>query len=318
MKNNNTTLSTRSVHSRYIVAYEDVFDALDIYERSVYEALRYDADFSDPTKPVEKTIAELCEKSKVKERKVYYALDNLENKFFLIKRLNWENGTYGKTNCYEVAHHLNYFKPVENSEIEKKEIKPKKMCTKKDVHTNEKINEYNSKKGLHMVQGVLHMVQGCAHDPVIEKVKKAECETLFEIFWTIYPINKNKHRAAQLWEKYNLDEIALPLIEKLIQQIKEDDDWKRGFAPHGATYLSQKRWNDEITKSKSNLHQKPSASPKGKNLNPLPIYLEFVSQLKIEKQFGSIPSTTKVPTFEEWKENGMQSDFRAFKRELMG
>ena len=130
-KNNNVTcsISVKPVQPRYIMLNEDIYQALNIYETSVYLALRYHADYRKQSSDVEITIESLMQESKVKRRMLFHCLNSLEKKFFLIRRLNWEKGTFGKTNSYEVAQHLFYFKPLE---IEEK--------TPDVINTNEEIN----------------------------------------------------------------------------------------------------------------------------------------------------------------------------------
>ena len=119
-KNNNNikSIKLRSVQPRYIFLNEDIYNILNIHERSVYEALRFQADYRKESSDIQITIDDLIQISKVKRSMLFYCLDSLENKYFLIRRLNWEKGTFGYTNEYEVAQHLYYFKSNEIEESE--------------------------------------------------------------------------------------------------------------------------------------------------------------------------------------------------------
>ncbi len=103
------TIKIKRVGGRYTVINEDIFNALDIYERSVYLALRFEADFGSDESAVKRSIAHLAEKAKMSERKVNDVLNTLEFNHFLIQR---HQSRFRSINTYLVAQDLNYFKPV--------------------------------------------------------------------------------------------------------------------------------------------------------------------------------------------------------------
>lgn len=70
---------------------------------------------------------------------------------------------------------------------------------------------------------------------------------LFEEFWRLYPVKKGKKAALKKWNSLRLDNLAEEILSKLKLQIQFDDAWFRGFAPNPLTYLSQERWEDEIS-----------------------------------------------------------------------
>lgn len=108
-----TKINIQRVDPRYITYNEDIYHALDIFERSVYQALRYEADYSQEQSKVEMGVLQICEVSKVGKTKTHQCLNSLEYKHFLIKRINIENFKYGKLNDFMVASRLNYFKPID-------------------------------------------------------------------------------------------------------------------------------------------------------------------------------------------------------------
>lgn len=70
----------------------------------------------------------------------------------------------------------------------------------------------------------------------------------FEQFWNLYPRKKDKGRAFEVWIKENLQEKSELIIGNLAQQVLNDVDWNNiQFIPHPATYLRNRRWEDEIT-----------------------------------------------------------------------
>ena len=84
------------------------------------------------------------------------------------------------------------------------------------------------------------------------KEKDQEKETRFNRFWNAYPRKVAKQTALRAFEKINPDEA---LVERMIAAIgkwKTTDQWiKDGgqFIPHPATWLNQRRWEDELPKA---------------------------------------------------------------------
>lgn len=78
--------------------------------------------------------------------------------------------------------------------------------------------------------------------------KGGECE-LFRAFWLIYPRKTQKPQALKAWEKLKPSEDLADLILETIIARLEAGEWsadRKQFIPHPATYLNQRRWEDEI------------------------------------------------------------------------
>jgi hypothetical protein len=63
-------------------------------------------------------------------------------------------------------------------------------------------------------------------------------------FWQAYPKKIGKHEAWKLWRKRN----DLPPVADLIVAIekqKKTDQWGGGFIPNPATWINQRRWEDD-------------------------------------------------------------------------
>lgn len=71
----------------------------------------------------------------------------------------------------------------------------------------------------------------------------------FEQFWDIYPKKVGKKPCEQKWKARKLDNHIEDILEKVKEQLANDDKWLRGYAPDPLTYINQERWNDEISKS---------------------------------------------------------------------
>lgn len=69
----------------------------------------------------------------------------------------------------------------------------------------------------------------------------------FDDFWRGYPVKKARKAAAEAWAKkaQKLNAIADQLIAHVETMKAQDDDWRGGYAPHGATYINGERWHDE-------------------------------------------------------------------------
>jgi len=85
--------------------------------------------------------------------------------------------------------------------------------------------------------------------------KRAECEILsgFDDFWAVYPKKDAKQAAVKAWLKLKPDD---DLKQAIIAGVQRDIDgrWKgaeRRYIPNPTTYLNQRRWEDEITPTKT-------------------------------------------------------------------
>ena len=70
----------------------------------------------------------------------------------------------------------------------------------------------------------------------------------FEEFWREYPRKDGKARAFDLWKRHRLHAECEAVMRHLLQ-IKQSEQWTKDggrFVPHAATYISQKRYLDEI------------------------------------------------------------------------
>lgn len=83
----------------------------------------------------------------------------------------------------------------------------------------------------------------------------------FDWFWNIYPSKKAKKKCLEIWKRKKLESIGTEIIAKLQKQIVSDAQWKSGYIPNPSTYLSQERWEDEITTARSTQHVKLTKSP---------------------------------------------------------
>lgn len=62
-------------------------------------------------------------------------------------------------------------------------------------------------------------------------------------FWDLYPRKTAKQTALKAFKRLKAEDIALALAAVEVQ--KTTEQWQRGVIPHAATWLNQRRWEDE-------------------------------------------------------------------------
>ena len=85
--------------------------------------------------------------------------------------------------------------------------------------------------------------------PPISPKGKTDCSDLFNQFWTAYPKHIAKQSAVKAFEKLKPDEKLLESMLKAIELQKESKQWEKdggAFIPYPATWLNQRRWEDEL------------------------------------------------------------------------
>lgn len=81
----------------------------------------------------------------------------------------------------------------------------------------------------------------CAPTP--DPLEQGTKEAGFSVFWEKWPRCQAKSSARQAWMKIPVGEYAA--ILQGLEKWSVSDQWKRGVVPHAATWLNQKRWQDE-------------------------------------------------------------------------
>ncbi len=115
------------------------------------------------------------------------------------------------------------------------------------IATKRKANKIN---GVADCRIVSQPVADVAHtDTNTNTQKKGHQVTEFQRFWSVYPKKVKKKPALDLWKRKKPD--ADVLIADVRNRLQNDERWRGGFVPDPTTYLSQERWDDEITKAES-------------------------------------------------------------------
>ena len=89
--------------------------------------------------------------------------------------------------------------------------------------------------------------QEAAEEPE-EKPKPNLIEERFKIFWKAYPRKSSKGGAEKAWRKIAPSQKLFDEIMAALEVAKKCEQWKKDngqFIPYPATWLNQKRWEDE-------------------------------------------------------------------------
>lgn len=74
----------------------------------------------------------------------------------------------------------------------------------------------------------------------------AQSDDLFSAFWKAYPRKTAKPAAERAFRKAHISDLAALLAD--IERRKRTEDWQKDkgkYIPHPATYLNQRRWEDD-------------------------------------------------------------------------
>lgn len=71
------------------------------------------------------------------------------------------------------------------------------------------------------------------------------CARGFDRFWAAYPRKVGKGAAERSFERVHPDATLLDRMLRAIETQRQSDTWLRGYIPNPATWLNQRRWEDE-------------------------------------------------------------------------
>lgn len=94
----------------------------------------------------------------------------------------------------------------------------------------------------------------------------------FEGFWRLYPVKKSKQAAIRAWDLLCPDDKLIAVMGWALQRQMAGEDWQRGFGiPYPATWLNNRRWEDEVRPSRSG-----SAAPSATHPSPRSCHTEVI------------------------------------------
>ena len=84
----------------------------------------------------------------------------------------------------------------------------------------------------------------------------------FADFWAAYPRKQAKRAAEAAWQRARPSpDLLARILADLPWRLAHDDQWRRGYIPHPATYLTGARWEDALT-SPPQPGDRPHAAPR--------------------------------------------------------
>lgn len=102
------------------------------------------------------------------------------------------------------------------------------------------------------------------------QTKKQVIEDQFKRFWMAYPRKVGKQTAFKAFNKLKPTEELLTTIINHIEERKvSDEQWIKddgSFVPHGATFINNKRWEDEYKITKTNNQESKNLTSEADNM----------------------------------------------------
>lgn len=98
-----------------------------------------------------------------------------------------------------------------------------------------------------------------------EPPKPSPLERRFAAFWAVYPKKVGKGAAEKSFAKYKPDDELTATMIQAVQAARRSEQWQKDggqYIPNPATWLNQKRWEDEIQPAAAP-HYQPSLEDRG-------------------------------------------------------
>jgi hypothetical protein len=135
------------------------------------------------------------------------------------------------------------------------------------------------------------------------KTMSADADGAFLKFYEAYPRHTRKAAALKAWRKLNPDHGLLEAILNAIEQQKQTEQWRKDggqYIPHPATWLNDRRWEDEVSPAKKPVDTScrrvlPGTSDRcGMQGEPDPVYGYLCDHHR--RQDEEALRTNKIPT----------------------
>ncbi len=97
----------------------------------------------------------------------------------------------------------------------------------------------------------VQIARGAGENPVDHSTTLQESR--FAEFWAAYPKKTGKGAVEKIWKRLHPDTALFAKMLETLEAFKQSDQWQREngqFIPNPATWLNQKRWEDEVPKQK--------------------------------------------------------------------
>lgn len=195
------------------------------------------------------SISQLQEMTELSRRMVIYGIQNLEAKRMIIVERKRGRGIKNEINL--ISFQKNYDKWIvqEKSTRYKNSIEKRKLAYQKSKTGVVQENIGSARNGNLVVQETVKDSRFLAPTKTtITKENTKEIYMRFETFYKAYPKKKSKPQALKAWVKIRPDETLLNIMLTAIERQKQTFDWQKEdgqFIPFPATWLNQRRWEDE-------------------------------------------------------------------------
>jgi len=100
---------------------------------------------------------------------------------------------------------------------------------------------------------IRHQAEAEAEADKESKTLFADANGAWSEFWKAYPRKTAKQTALKAWRKVKATEI--PAVMAALETHKTSEQWLRGVIPHPATWIHQRRWEDETVSTLDDLGQ---------------------------------------------------------------
>ena len=114
--------------------------------------------------------------------------------------------------------------------------------------------------------------EGDTQTPAQKCAKQAPDWTLFDRFWELYPKKKGKDQARRVWKQLNPDLTLCRIMSAALKKDRNSWDWRKqggAYIPYPATWLRNRRWEDEHNPSESGPGAPPDEPLRGKGVTYL-------------------------------------------------
>lgn len=175
------------------------------------------------------------------QRLMYYtSINNVDslirarNKLIDSGIIEYQKGKKGSPNSYKIIPFLNH---VSENTVANNDYKPTentiKNTTENRLKTRPKTLDINKHK-----------------TKTQTKTVNILCPNGFAEFWQAYPRKISKQQAQRAWEKLNPSDETMGLIIHALDRFKQSSQWIQNngqYIPYPATWLNQRRWEDELS-----------------------------------------------------------------------
>lgn len=186
----------------------------------------------------------------------------------LLKKSGIEHDVYGEDNTYDNTidvitkfQNMNMVTVVDDNTIQLnnwsnrqsmsmtgyERVKKYRENKKKTSNDNEMITSDNGNDNIRIEENRIEENRIDTKESV-KRIKDVGYSETFEKFWTVYPEKIGKGKAYESWKKLSTEEQDKSVVQIKLQVENNHFRNKSGvdYVPHPATWLNQKRWEDEI------------------------------------------------------------------------